>query len=92
MFNSLRNNLVAPSILCAAAVLLGAQAHAQTVHTLMPSPATVHVGNFNAALKPVLTVESAGDIVVLESAGRRDSTGSRRSIQAHRAAQRGARR
>ena len=52
----------------AASLLLGANAYAQTVHNLMPSPATVHVGNFNAALKPVLTVES-GDIVVLESAG-----------------------
>jgi acetamidase/formamidase len=37
-------------------------------HTLMPSPQTVHIGHFNAALKSVLTVES-GDIVVLESAG-----------------------
>jgi acetamidase/formamidase len=34
----------------------------------MPSPQTVRMGNFNAAWKPVLTVES-GDIVVLEGAG-----------------------
>jgi hypothetical protein len=27
-------------------------------HTLMPSPQTVHIGYFNAALKPVLTIES----------------------------------
>jgi acetamidase/formamidase len=36
-------------------------------HTLMPSPQTVHIGNFNAALKPVLTIDS-GDIVTIESA------------------------
>jgi hypothetical protein len=34
---------------------------------LMPSPATVHIGNFNAALKPVLTIDS-GDIVTIETA------------------------
>jgi acetamidase/formamidase len=51
-----------------AALALNADALAQRVHNLMPSPETVHIGNFNAALKPVLTVES-GDIVVLESAG-----------------------
>jgi acetamidase/formamidase len=36
-------------------------------HTLMPSPQTVHIGNFNAALKPALTIDS-GDIVTLDSA------------------------
>jgi acetamidase/formamidase len=35
--------------------------------TLMPSPQTVHIGNFNAALKPVLTIDS-GDIVTIETA------------------------
>lgn len=45
-----------------------APAWCQKTHTLMPAPDTVHVGNFNAALKPVLTIES-GDIVELESAG-----------------------
>jgi acetamidase/formamidase len=34
---------------------------------LMPSPATVHIGNFNAALQPVLTINS-GDIVTIETA------------------------
>ncbi len=48
-------------------LLAGAPAWAQKTHTLMPSPDTVHVGNFNAALKPVLTIES-GDVVELESA------------------------
>ena len=40
-------------------------------HTLMPSPQTVHIGNFNAALKPALTIES-GDIVTLETAAHID--------------------
>jgi acetamidase/formamidase len=37
-------------------------------HTLMPSPQTVHVGYFSAALKPALTVDS-GDIVTIETVG-----------------------
>ena len=36
-------------------------------YTLVPSPATVHIGNFNAALKPVLTINS-GDTVTIETA------------------------
>jgi acetamidase/formamidase len=36
-------------------------------HTLMPSPQTVAIGNFNAATKPVLTIDS-GDTVVIETA------------------------
>src|SRR5258708_15565066 len=32
----------------------------------MPSPQTVHVGHFSAALKPVLTINS-GDIVIIET-------------------------
>jgi acetamidase/formamidase len=35
--------------------------------TLMPSPQTVNMGNFNAANKPALTINS-GDIVTLEAA------------------------
>ena len=35
--------------------------------TLMPSPSTVNIGNFNAANRPALTVNS-GDIVTLEAA------------------------
>jgi acetamidase/formamidase len=35
--------------------------------TLMPSPRTVNIGNFNAANTPVLTINS-GDIVTLEAA------------------------
>jgi acetamidase/formamidase len=40
-------------------------------YTLMPSPQTVHIGNFNAALKPVLTIDS-GDIVTIETAAALD--------------------
>jgi acetamidase/formamidase len=36
-------------------------------YTLMPSPETVHIGHFSAALKPVLTINS-GDIVTIETA------------------------
>jgi hypothetical protein len=36
-------------------------------YTLMPSPQTVNIGNFNAASKPALTIES-GDTVVIETA------------------------
>src|ERR1700722_731165 len=35
--------------------------------TLVPSPPTVHIGHFNAALKPVLTINS-GDTVTVETA------------------------
>ncbi len=35
--------------------------------TLIPSPQTVHIGHFNAALRPVLTVNS-GDTVTIETA------------------------
>jgi acetamidase/formamidase len=35
--------------------------------TLTPSPQTVHIGHFNAALKPVLTINS-GDTVTIETA------------------------
>jgi acetamidase/formamidase len=42
------------------------QAHAAEF-TLMPSPRTVNIGNFDATNKPVLTINS-GDIVTLEAA------------------------
>ncbi len=56
------------SCLLAVAMLSSVPVWAQRTHTLMPSPQTVHIGNFDASFKPVLTVAS-GDIVVLESAG-----------------------
>jgi hypothetical protein len=68
MLNRLPQHFVAPLFFLMSALLLSADALSQRVHELMPSPETVHIGNFNAALKPMLTVES-GDIVVLESAG-----------------------
>ena len=40
-------------------------------YTLMPSPGTVNIGNFNAANKPALTIES-GDIVTIETAAAMD--------------------
>ncbi len=67
MSNRLRNSVAAPLFLFTSTLLLSTDALSQRVHNLMPSPETVHVGHFNATLKPVLTVES-GDIVVLESA------------------------
>ena len=50
--------------LCA---FIAAPAAQSVEYTLMPSPTTVNVGNFNAANVPVLTIES-GDIVTLEAA------------------------
>jgi acetamidase/formamidase len=67
MSNRLRNSVAAPLFFFTSTLLLSTDALSQRVHNLMPSPETVHVGHFNATLKPVLTVES-GDIVVLESA------------------------
>jgi hypothetical protein len=51
------------SLLSSALVLPNALA---AEYTLMPSPQTVHVGHFSAALKPVLTINS-GDIVIIET-------------------------
>ena len=53
--------------LAIAAVLPLGALHAAE-YTLLPSPQTVHVGYFSAALKPALTVNS-GDIVTIESVG-----------------------
>jgi acetamidase/formamidase len=46
--------------------ILATSTHAAE-YTLMPSPETVNIGNFNAANKPVLAIDS-GDIVNLEAA------------------------
>jgi acetamidase/formamidase len=61
----LRPKLLTPSIL---AVSIGFAFHGANAaeHTLMPSPQTVHIGYFSAALKPVLTINS-GDIVIIET-------------------------
>jgi acetamidase/formamidase len=50
---------------CAATWTIGSATAAE--HTLMPSPQTVAIGNFNAATKPALTIDS-GDTVVIETA------------------------
>src|SRR5262249_46328354 len=56
------------TVLVAASAIAGLPAARGAEHTLMPSPETVHIGYFSAALKPVLTVAS-GDIVTIESVG-----------------------
>jgi acetamidase/formamidase len=59
-----------PIQVCFALLAIGAAAcHGARAaeHTLMPSPQTVHIGDFNAAKKPVLTIDS-GDIVTVETA------------------------
>ncbi len=55
------------ALLAAAAALAGPPAASATEYTLMPSPQTVRIGHFSAAVTPVLTVES-GDIVTIETA------------------------
>ena len=52
----------------AAIAIAGLPAARGAEYTLMPSPQTVHVGHFSAAVKPVLTIAS-GDIVTIESVG-----------------------
>ena len=59
-----------PIRVCIALLAVGAAAcHGARAaeHTLMPSPQTVHIGDFNASKKPVLTIDS-GDIVMVETA------------------------
>src|SRR5258706_14432670 len=51
--------------ICAA--LFASSAANAAEFTLMPTPKTVNIGNFNAANKPALTINS-GDIVTLEAA------------------------
>lgn len=62
MRNLFRTSLFAvPAVLTAAAPAFAAE------YTLMPSPSTVHIGHFNPALRPALTINS-GDTVILETA------------------------
>jgi hypothetical protein len=59
-----------PIQVCFALLAIGAAAcHGARAaeHRLMPSPQTVHIGDFNAAKKPVLTIDS-GDMVTMETA------------------------
>ena len=46
------------AVLVAATAVAGLPAARSAEYTLMPSPQTVHIGHFSAALKPVLTVAS----------------------------------
>jgi acetamidase/formamidase len=62
------------AVLVAATAVAGLPAARGAEYTLMPSPQTVHVGHFSAALKPVLTVASC-DIVTIESVGGPDPAG-----------------
>src|ERR1700674_5194552 len=62
----LYSKLLAPGILAVSIGFALPGAHAAE-YTLMPSPQTVHIGHFSAALKPVLTINS-GDIVTIETA------------------------
>jgi len=62
-----RRNFAVPVSISALALLLSLGSAFAAEHTLMPSPRTVHIGNFNATNRPVLTINS-GDIVTLEAA------------------------
>lgn len=42
------------------------------IHTLDPSPETVHWGHFDAALKPVLTIDSGDTVVITTVSGAQD--------------------
>src|SRR5882762_9690370 len=55
------------AVLVAATAVAGLPAARSAEYTLMPSPQTVHIGHFSAALKPALTINS-GDIVTIETA------------------------
>ncbi len=52
--------------MCIVVIALAPQFTHAAEYTLMPSPATVNIGNFNAANRPALTINS-GDIVNLEA-------------------------
>jgi acetamidase/formamidase len=56
------------ALFVAGVAIAGSPAARAAEHTLMPSPQTVHVGYFSAALKPVLTINS-GDTVTIETVG-----------------------
>src|SRR5579872_5443801 len=53
---------------CCCTVLSGLMASASSAaeYTLMPSPQTVNIGNFNASNRPVLRINS-GDVVTIEA-------------------------
>ena len=55
----------------AASIGVGMPRSTAAEYTLMPSPQTVHIGHFSAALKPILTINS-GDTVTIETATQLD--------------------
>ncbi|HMA72385.1 MAG TPA: acetamidase/formamidase family protein [Xanthobacteraceae bacterium] len=63
-------NRIHLALLVSAAIAGSPGAHAAE-YTLVPSPETVRIGNFDAAAKPALTIES-GDIVTIETAAAMD--------------------
>jgi acetamidase/formamidase len=56
----MRSSIITSLFLVGAAV----HAHAQRVHTLMPSPTTVAFGYYDAAAAPVLRVQSGDEVIV----------------------------
>src|SRR5215467_3403702 len=54
------------ALLAATAALAGSPSAHAAEYTLMPSPQTVRIGHFSAAVPPVTTVES-GDVVTIET-------------------------
>jgi acetamidase/formamidase len=63
----LRISAILSAAIITGRLALGAPAACAAEYTLMPSPQTVHIGHFSAALKPILTINS-GDTVTIETA------------------------
>ena len=64
-------SIAARSIYSLSLLLFALPAASAAEYALMPSPQTVHVGHFSAAVKPALTINS-GDIVTIETATHTD--------------------
>ena len=65
LITAMRRTALRP--LAALALSLAPLCASAAEYVLVPSPQTVHIGHFNAALKPVLQINS-GDIVTIETA------------------------
>src|SRR5262249_55202731 len=64
-------NRIRLALFVVGAAITGASIAHAAEYTLMPSPQTVRIGNFDATAKPALTIES-GDIVTIETAAAMD--------------------